>query len=118
VYWQVGSSATLGTSTAFAGNIIADQSITMTTGASIVCGRAIALHGAVTLDNNVISNDCTNGGDFNTGNADFGSGGFSGGNITTTTPEPSTLALLFGPCFVGLAGFARRNRRSAQGSLT
>ena len=33
VYWEVGSSATLGTSTAFAGNILADQSITLNTGA-------------------------------------------------------------------------------------
>ena len=42
VYWQVGSSATLGTDTAFAGNILADQSITVNTRASIVSGRALA----------------------------------------------------------------------------
>ena len=76
VFWQVGSSATLGTSTVFAGNILADQSITLTTSAKILCGRAIALHAAVTMDTNTISNDCNvnNGG---TDRSDFGSGGFS-----------------------------------------
>jgi len=54
VFWQVGSSATLGTTTAFAGNILALISITMTTGASLD-GRAIALTGAVTMDTNTIS---------------------------------------------------------------
>ena len=57
VYWQVGSSATLGTSTAFAGNILANQSITLDTSATILCGRAIALNKAVTMDTNTISND-------------------------------------------------------------
>jgi Ice-binding-like len=54
VFWQVGSSATLGTTTAFAGNILAFASITMTTGATLD-GRAIALNGAVTMDTNTIS---------------------------------------------------------------
>jgi hypothetical protein len=52
VFWQVGSSATLGTGTAFKGNILALTSITITTGASID-GRALARHGAVTLDSDV-----------------------------------------------------------------
>ena len=43
VFWQVGSSATLGTTTRFSGNILADQSITLVTGASLL-GRALALH--------------------------------------------------------------------------
>ena len=54
VYWQVGSSATLGTTTAFIGSILADQSITLKTGASLL-GRALALNAAVTLDDNVIT---------------------------------------------------------------
>jgi hypothetical protein len=54
VFWQVGTSATLGTSTAFAGNILALTSITMTTGSGIV-GRALARNGAVTLDTNSIT---------------------------------------------------------------
>ncbi len=54
VFWRVGSSATLGTSTHFQGNILALASITMTTGATLV-GRALARNGAVTLDTNVIT---------------------------------------------------------------
>ena len=54
VFWQVGSSATLGTGTLFAGNILALTSITLTTGAS-VRGRALARNGAVTLDSNVVT---------------------------------------------------------------
>ena len=54
VFWQVGSSATLGTTTSFAGNILALASITVTTGASVT-GRALALNGAVTLDTNAVS---------------------------------------------------------------
>jgi Ice-binding-like len=71
VYWVVGSSATLGTTTRFAGTIIADQSITLNTGATINCGSALALHGAVTMDDNTINN--------------------CGG---TVTPEPGTIGLL------------------------
>lgn len=55
VYWQIGSSATLGTNTAFQGTIIAYSSITLTTGTSIENGRAMALNGAVTMDSNVIT---------------------------------------------------------------
>ncbi len=54
VYWQVGSSATLGTGTALKGSIIALTSITLTTGASLQ-GRALARNGAVTLDTSAVS---------------------------------------------------------------
>ena len=54
VYWQVGSSATLGTTTAFVGHILALTSITLNTGATLD-GSALARNGAVTLDNNIIS---------------------------------------------------------------
>jgi len=56
VFWQVGSSATLGTATAFEGHILALTSITMNTGASILHGSALARNGAVTLDDNRITN--------------------------------------------------------------
>ncbi|HEY0329534.1 MAG TPA: ice-binding family protein [Rhodopseudomonas sp.] len=55
VYWRVGSSATLGTTTAFVGDILALSSITLNTGANISCGSALARNGAVTLDTNNIA---------------------------------------------------------------
>jgi hypothetical protein len=54
VFWQVGSSATLGTGTTFVGTIIALASITLDTNATM-SGRALARNGAVTLDSNVVS---------------------------------------------------------------
>lgn len=66
VYWQVGSSATIGTTTAFKGNILALASITMNASATIDNGRALAQNGAVTLN----------------------------GNTITTVPEPATICIL------------------------
>jgi len=54
VFWQVGSSATIGGNTTFNGNILALTSITFNTGASIT-GRALARNGAVTLDTNTVT---------------------------------------------------------------
>jgi hypothetical protein len=54
VFWQVGSSATVGTTSDFAGTIMALSSVTLDTGAT-VRGRALARNGAVTLDDNTIS---------------------------------------------------------------
>lgn len=53
VFWQVGSSATIGTRASFAGNILALTSIALQTGASL-SGRALARNGATTLDSNPI----------------------------------------------------------------
>jgi hypothetical protein len=58
VFWQVGSSATLGTNTIFNGIILAQSSITLTTGA-VFNGRALARTGAVTLDSNLMTNPNT-----------------------------------------------------------
>jgi Ice-binding-like len=55
VYWQVGSSATIGSATQFQGNLMALTSITMVTGANILKGRALARNGALTLDSNRIT---------------------------------------------------------------
>ena len=55
VFWQVGSSATLGTGSVFNGTILAQASITLTTGA-VLNGRALARTGAVTLDTNTVTN--------------------------------------------------------------
>ncbi|MEO7271062.1 MAG: ice-binding family protein [Vicinamibacterales bacterium] len=57
VFWQVGSSSTLGTGSTFAGNILALTSITVTTGTTLN-GRALARNGAVTLDASSITAPC------------------------------------------------------------
>lgn len=54
VFWQVGSSAMLGTTSVFKGTILADQSVSLNTGASIE-GRALARIAAVTLSSNTVS---------------------------------------------------------------
>jgi hypothetical protein len=54
LYWQVGSSATFGTTTSFVGNVLALTSITLTTSARLN-GRALARNGAVTLDTNTVN---------------------------------------------------------------
>ena len=59
VFWQVGSSATLGTTSSVPGTIIALTSITLTTGANL-SGRAIARNGAVTMDSNNVGG-CASG---------------------------------------------------------
>jgi len=54
VFWQVGTSATLGTGSSFRGTVLAMESITVTTGATVE-GRVLARNGAVTLDTNTIT---------------------------------------------------------------
>lgn len=59
VYWQVGSSATLGTSSSFVGTVMALTSATVTTGVT-VDGRVLARNGAVTLDSDTfLPTSCT-----------------------------------------------------------
>lgn len=54
VFWQVGSSATLGTNSSFVGTVMALESISLTTGATIE-GRVLARNAAVTMDSNTIT---------------------------------------------------------------
>ena len=109
VYWQVGTSATLGTSTVFAGNILADQSITLNTTADILCGRAIALNGAVTLDSNRISNNNTKQ-DFGTDRPDFDSYGFSGGSNGGTPVIPAPGAIVLAGIGTSVVSWLRRRQ--------
>jgi uncharacterized repeat protein (TIGR01451 family) len=53
VFWAIGTSATFGTYGSFRGNVIANTSITMTTGVNLT-GRVFAINGAVTMDTNNI----------------------------------------------------------------
>ncbi|HEY2706098.1 MAG TPA: ice-binding family protein, partial [Candidatus Dormibacteraeota bacterium] len=55
VFWQIGSSATLGTDTVFVGTMLVNTSITLNTRAGILPGRALTQTGAVTLDSNHIT---------------------------------------------------------------
>ena len=129
LFWQVGTSATLDTTTAFEGNIIALASVTMNNGANIDNGRVFALTGAVTLDTNTISNICLlgtpgNGGPGYSGGLEYnsignlvqigpttgpGSGGGNGGG-PAPVPEPATM-LLLGTGLAGLAGYSRKSVR-------
>jgi hypothetical protein len=83
VFFQVGSSATLGSSTLFEGNILALTSISLDGSAKILCGRAFAETGAVTLIGNTISNNCSGKGSLGSGVNDHGSVGFSGGDFVS-----------------------------------
>jgi hypothetical protein len=55
VYWQVTSSATLGTASIFQGTIAALTAITLNTGATIIDGRALTRNAAVTFDSNIVT---------------------------------------------------------------
>ncbi len=81
VHWAVGSSATLGTTTVFFGDIVTDQSITLNTGANVT-GSLVALNGAVTLNDNTVTSEKI---------------------IAAAVPEPAIGWLLFASAlFIGL----------------
>jgi Ice-binding-like/PEP-CTERM motif len=82
VYWVVGSSATLGTTTSFAGNIVANQSVTLNNSATDSCGSIIALTGAVTMDTNTVTAGCSS-------------------SSTVSAPEPGTWGLVGLGCLLG-----------------
>lgn len=74
IFWQVGSSATLGSAAAFKGNILALASITLGTAATISNGRTLAQSGNVTMQSNTIVNVGPNGGSGYTGGLEFVNG--------------------------------------------
>ncbi len=119
VFWQVGSSATLGTGTTFVGNILALASITLATGTN-VSGRALARTAAVTMDTNHVSNAaCGQVVPPSTATATATSTPPAGTSTPvppstpspTNVPEPVTITL-FGAGLVALAGYLR-NKRAA-----
>jgi hypothetical protein len=89
LFWQVGSSATLGTNSAFAGNILALESIELNSGVTVL-GRLLARNASVTLINDTVTRaDCAvagsgpgpgGGGESGAGGAGGGRGGRGGGN--------------------------------------
>ncbi|MDD5274398.1 MAG: ice-binding family protein, partial [Methylovulum sp.] len=85
IYWQVGSSASLGADSLFAGNIIAQASVNLEPGAEILCGRSFALTGAVTLSDNLISSNCASE-NFGSSYVDYNSIGFSGSQSVPEAP--------------------------------
>ncbi len=100
VYWQVGSSATIGTSTTFKGNVLALTSITANTSATFD-GRLLARNGAVTLDtNNVTVGACSSTGGGGTGGGGGGNtgggGNAPGGGAAIFTTIPPSVARTVG----------------------
>lgn len=135
VFWQVGSSATLGTNSEFRGTVIALTSVTVTTGATIE-GRALARNGAVTLDSNTITRTGCAGAAAGTstpsGSAPGGGtspgggtpGGGTGPGAGTTTPGSAGTATLTpgtpgaGTCMGGFRATVRGSHiRSVRFSL-
>lgn len=123
VYWNVGSSATIDVNTTFLGNILAAASITMNTGATDMCGRALADSGAVTLDGNSVSgggcsgelegSDGLNGG-FDVTTADDGTTTVTALPFEPVTPVPlPASALLLGFAVTSLVGMRKRVFRHA-----
>ena len=86
VFWQVGSSATLGTGSTFAGTIMAQTSITVTNSVT-VHGRALTQTGAVTLDNDTFAAPtCDLTAPVTTTTTATGATTTVAGGVTTTTP--------------------------------
>lgn len=113
VFWRVGSSATLGTDSDFAGTVMAEDSITATTGTDVV-GRLLAAGAAVTLDTTdvTVPTGCAPPGSVTTDDAPVitsvpASGGTAGqpysSTVTATGTPAATYAVTSGALPLGLA---------------
>ncbi|MDB1086365.1 ice-binding family protein [Streptomyces sp. ACA25] len=118
VFWQVGSSATLGTDSTFVGTIMALASITVTTGASID-GRALAREGSVTLDTNRITRPVCNGATTGETTNGLTTGGLTTG-VTTggITTGVTTGGLTTGVTTGGILGGATNGGTATGGFVT
>jgi hypothetical protein len=86
VYWQVGSSATLGSTTAFQGNVLAKETATLDSGATVL-GRVLAYNGSVTLINNTLdASMCQPPATTPDGDGPGDAGAVGGGDAPGTTP--------------------------------
>jgi len=113
VFWQIGSSATLGTTSTMVGTVMALTSITATTGANVT-GRLLARNGAVTLDTNTITTPaaCIEASSFSgPGGVPFPLLPASGLELPWVAGSLSLVAVLAGATGVVLAA---RRRRAAQ----
>ncbi|MFJ4800280.1 ice-binding family protein [Streptomyces murinus] len=115
VFWQVGSSATLGTDSTFVGNILALTSISATTGATID-GRALARNGAVTLDTNTITRPQCAGG--TTGATTSGTTGTTTSGTTGATTSGTTGATTSGTTGTTTAGTTGATTSGTTGATT
>jgi hypothetical protein len=108
VYWDVGSSATLGSSTSFEGNILASASITLGSGAKMGCGGAFASTGAVTMNNNSVSIGCMGGLTVAAPGNVATALPFASLTPVAAVPEPETYSMILAG--LGLLGFAARRK--------
>nr|WP_086811480.1 ice-binding family protein [Streptomyces murinus] len=115
VFWQVGSSATLGTDSTFVGNILALTSISATTGATID-GRALARNGAVTLDTNTITRPQCAGG--TTGATTSGTTGATTSGTTGATTSGTTGATTSGTTGTTTSGTTGTTTSGTTGATT
>jgi hypothetical protein len=110
VYWQVGSSATLGTTTAFQGNLMALASISLQNGASVI-GRLLARNGQISLINNVLDGSRCQTGSSGTGGVNGGPGtGPNGGPNGPNGTGGGTAIMRRTPNQACTAGFGARVR--------
>jgi hypothetical protein len=118
VFWQVGSSATLGTGTRFVGTVMASATITANTAATIH-GRLLAQTGAVNLDTNTITTSNCAGGSETPTAAEVASGttvipGASGATPTTGAAPPALSATQIAARRKAAARRAARRRAAAR----
>jgi len=118
VYWKVGSSATLGSTTTFVGNLMALSDISLNDSASVL-GRVLARNGEVTLINNELNNaGCATGStptptESATGGGSGGAGGGESSPSSTDTPSAGTTPVVSS----GRRAAVRRKQRKGTATL-
>jgi hypothetical protein len=103
IYWVVGSGATLNGPT-FAGNVLAQTTISSDGNLTLSCGRLLSATSNVTLIGDTISAGC-----FGIDTPGSGSGGFDQGNPTAPIPEPEIYAMM--AVGLGLLGWVGRRKK-------